>query len=196
MSNWQTKIVGLGAAFLLAACAGTSPTPRFYTLNAVVPAGERGEANYTVAVGAVTVPALVDRPQMVLRVSENRVEISQFQRWAEPLRDELGRVVAENLSRELGRARVTAYPAAPDRPDFRVQIDVLVFDSRPGEAAILEAVWSVRGRRDGDVRSGRTTAREAVGEGFDALVAAHSQAVARLSADIGGAIRGLQGTNR
>ena len=46
-------------------------------------------------------------------------------------------------------------------------------------------------------RSGRTVAREAVqGEGFDALAAAHSRALAKMSADIAAAIRASAGTRR
>ena len=42
----------------------------------------------------------------------------------------------------------------------------------------------------GETRSGRTVAREAVqGDGFDALAAAHSRALAKMSGDIATAIR-------
>ncbi len=42
----------------------------------------------------------------------------------------------------------------------------------------------------GETRSGRTVAREPVqGQGFDALAAAHSRAIAKVSADIATAIR-------
>jgi uncharacterized protein len=48
----------------------------------------------------------------------------------------------------------------------------------------------VRRTSNGETRSGRTDAREPVqGQGFDALAAAHSQAIARVSADIAAAIR-------
>jgi len=64
-------------------------------------------------------------------------------------------------------------------------------ESVRGEAATVDAVWAVRRTAGGSVRSGRTVAREAVqGEGFDALAAAHSRAVARMSDDIASAIRG------
>ena len=60
--------------------------------------------------------------------------------------------------------------------------------------ALLEAVWAVRKTAGGETRSGRTIAREAVeGEGFDALAAAHSRALARMSGDIAAAIRAEAG---
>jgi uncharacterized protein len=69
---------------------------------------------------------------------------------------------------------------------------VQTFDSAPGEAAVLNAVWTVRRVRDGKAETGRTTAREAVQEkSYDALAAAHSRALTRLSRDIADAVRAL-----
>ena len=85
-------------------------------------------------------------------------------------------------------------PFANFDPVYRVTIDVQRFDSVQGEAALLEAVWAVRETAGGKTRSGRTLAREAVqGEGFEALAAAHSRALAQLSADIAAAIRAAAG---
>jgi uncharacterized lipoprotein YmbA len=70
---------------------------------------------------------------------------------------------------------------------------VLDFDSAPGVAAGLDAVWTVRGASGGAVRSGRTTVREAAQEeGYAALAAAHSRALGRMSGDIADAIRALE----
>lgn len=75
---------------------------------------------------------------------------------------------------------------------YRAVIEVQGFDSALGEAAVLDAVWTVRRTKDGRTETGRTTVREAVQEnGYDALVAAHSRAVARLSRDIADAVRAL-----
>jgi len=71
-----------------------------------------------------------------------------------------------------------------------VTINVQRFDSVQGESALLEAVWAVRETAGGKTRSGRTVAREALeGPDFDAFAAAHSRALAKLSADIAAAIR-------
>ena len=66
------------------------------------------------------------------------------------------------------------------------------FESAPGEAATLDAVWTVAARRTASSQTGRTTVREPAPEqGYDALAAAHSRAVARLSRDIADAVRAL-----
>jgi uncharacterized protein len=53
-------------------------------------------------------------------------------------------------------------------------------------------VWTVRRGKDGKAETGRTTAREPMPEkSYDALAAAHSRALARLSQDIAAAVRAL-----
>ena len=56
----------------------------------------------------------------------------------------------------------------------------------------LAMLWTVRRAKDGKSETGRTSAREALQEsGYDALAAAHSRGLARLSQDIADAIRML-----
>ena len=182
-------LCGLGT---LAGGCGSSPPSRFYTLSgtATPPAAS---SNLSVAVGPITIPAAVDRPQMVVSTSANQVELDEFNRWAAPLGNNISRVVAMNLVALLGTPNVTLFPQmlAADA-DFRVAIEVQRFDSTPGDSAVLDAVWIVRRAKDGKADTGRTTVREAVPEkSIDALVAAHSRAMARLSQDVAAAVRVL-----
>ena len=153
-------------------------------------------SNISVAVGPVSVPADVDRPQFVVSTGPNQVALDEFNRWASPLQNDISRVVAENLVMMLGTPRVTLYPQTLSADaDYRAAIEVQSFASAPGEAAMLDAVWTVRRMKDGKTETGRTTVREPVQEkGFDALAAAHSRAVGRLSQDIAGAVRALAGS--
>ena len=76
--------------------------------------------------------------------------------------------------------------------DYRAIIDVQRFDSMPGEAATLEALWVVRRMKDGKAEHGRTMIRQSVSEkDYASLAAAHSQAIARLSQEIADAVRAL-----
>jgi uncharacterized lipoprotein YmbA len=176
----------------LAGC-GSSPAVRYYTLNAVeAPAATAGPAKaaLTVTVGPVSVPEVVDRAQIVLRVDANRVELSEFDRWAEALKLAIPRVVAASLAQQIAEARVFVFSPSAPPADFRVLIDVERFESEPAKAVTVEASWSILPRAKGEPKSGRSVVREPVATaGYDALVAAHSRALARISADIAGAIR-------
>ena len=179
-------------AVLAAGCA--SPTSRFYTLS-TTPAPAGTPVAYSVAAGPVTIPAEIDRPQIVVSTSPNQVTVDDFNRWASPLQDNLARVIAENLVALLGTARVTLFPQTlAAEVDYRVQIEIRNFESAPGKSASLDAVWTVRRTKDGKTETGRTSAREKVdADGYEALAAAHSRGVARLSQDIADLVRTLAG---
>jgi uncharacterized lipoprotein YmbA len=177
---------------ILAAGCGSSPSSRFYTLSAT-PAPAGTPSDLSVAVGPVTIPAVIDRPQIVVSAGPNQVQLDEFNRWAAPLQSNISRVVADNLAALLGTPRVSLFPQTMSAAaDYRVAIQVQTFDSAPGEAATLDAVWTVSRSKDGKSQTGRTAVREAAPQGgFDGLAAAHSRALARLSQDIAAAVRGL-----
>ena len=191
------RMTAIAALCAVAAGCGSSPPSRFYTLSAArVPLGAPTELS--LAVGPVSVPAAVDRPQIVVSVGPNQVRLEEFNRWAAPLQNNISRVVVENLVAMLGTPRVTLFPQSTGEvADYRVVIDVQRFDSVPGDAATVDALWSVRRAKDGKTERGHTSAREAVkNKDYDALAAGHSRAVARLSQDIANAVRALEGSGR
>jgi uncharacterized lipoprotein YmbA len=188
------RLAALAIVCMLAAlAAGCASSPaRFYTLSATA-TPSASSSKLSVAVGPVSVPAAVDRPQIVVSTSANQVTLDDFNRWASPLQDNLARVVAENLVVLLGTPRVTLFPQtlSPD-VDYRVQIEIRNFESAPGKSASLDAVWTVRRSRDGKTETGRSSVREKVDDnGYDALAAAHSRGVERLSQDIADVVRTL-----
>jgi uncharacterized lipoprotein YmbA len=193
------RALAAGVLFFLAGCAST-PQPRYYTLGPTAAAStgssgapaSSGASGFSVSVGPVSVPAVVDRPQIVVSLSENQLRFDESNRWAAPLQDGLSAVIAENLAGILGTPSVSVFPKQSSADaNYRVAVDLQRFESTPGVSAVMEATWIVR-RRDGSVRAGRTSVREAVPErSFEALAAAHSRAAGRLSADIADAIRAL-----
>jgi uncharacterized lipoprotein YmbA len=187
--------LGLSIALAAAVAAGcASPPSHFYTLSPTAEVAGAAAAPYGVIVGPVSIPAAVDRPEFLVQVAPNRVDVDAFHRWAAPLNDAIAGVVAQNLAALLGTPDVATAPLANFKAKYRVTIDVQRFDSLPGQEAVLDAVWAVR-QTGGETRSGRTVAREAVhGEDFAALAAAHSQGLAQLSSDIAAAIRTSEAT--
>ena len=177
----------------VAAGCGTSPPARFYTLSSTA-APPAATSNLFVAVGPVTIPAVVDRPEFVVSIGQNELRVDEFNRWASPLQDGIARTIAENLVAMLGTSRVILFPQqlATD-PELRVAVEIRNFESLPGTAIRLDAVWTLRRTKDGKTETGRTSVRETVPDGsYDALAAAHSRAVVRLSQDIADALLALQ----
>ena len=176
------------AALFIAGCS--SAPSKFYTLNSTAESRGKPGAGYTVMVGPVSVPMEVDRPQFTVKIGPNRVRIDEFNRWAEPLNNNIARVVAGNLVVLLGAPRVISIPMADFAPDYRVTIDIQRFESVPGKSAVIDAVWMVKKAVGSKPLSGRTVATEEVsGEDYEALAAAHSRALAKVSGDIAAAMR-------
>ena len=188
------RVVLIVAVCLAGALAGCSRSPRvtFYTLEpgAKVEAAA-ATALPAVSVGPVTLPEVVDRPQLVVRAAANRVEILETHRWAEPLKSGIPRLIAENLRRLLRSDRVSSYPQhAGTDADYRVLVDVQRFESSPGEAVTVEAVWSLRRAAGGAPKTGRSLVREPVDAvGYDPIVAAYGRALLAVSRDLAGAIQ-------
>jgi uncharacterized lipoprotein YmbA len=189
MARRIAQLISIALAAAVAVGCSTSPA-KFYSLSSTSAADGTPPTAVAVMVGPVTIPASVDQPEFVVQVAANRVQVDEFNRWVAPLGDAIARAVAGDLVVLLGSPEVASSQLANFVPDYRVTIDVQRFESVPGNAATLEAVWTVRKTVGGEIRSGRTVAREPVqGQSYDALAAAHSQALAQMSTDIATAIR-------
>jgi uncharacterized lipoprotein YmbA len=177
---------------VLAGGCASSPKASFYTLSPERPL-EQADTRTPVAItiGIVTVPDIVDRPQLVLRVDANQVALAEFDRWAEPLKSQIRRVIAADLALQFPGTLVSGYPQNVDPAStYVVSIDVQSFESAPGDAASITVLWSVRPPKLAVPMNGRTVAREPTGgAGDEVLVAAHSRALATVSRDIAAALR-------
>ena len=187
--------LALGCALALLAAGCASPPAKFYTLSADAPPAST-TSKLTIVVGPVAVPSVIDRPQIVVTNGANQVTVDEYSRWASPVQDNIARVVAENLVALLGTPRVTLFQSPLGaESEYRVQIEVRNFESAPGKYAALDAVWTVRRLKDGKIETGRTSVRESTdGEGFEALAAAHSRGIRKMSQEIADTVRMLAGS--
>ncbi len=194
MRTLLTTAVMLAAA-VVNGCA-SSPQASFYTLSIERPQESAGDGTaapiptWAIVMGAVTVPEIVDRPQFVMRADVNRITLDEFSRWAEPLKSQIRRVIAADLAVQFPDALVSAFPQNVDHAlTYFVSVDVESFESAP-DAASVSVLWSVKPPKEGKPVSGRTVVSEPTGtQGNEALVAAHSKAMAAVSNAIAAAIR-------
>jgi hypothetical protein len=118
--------------------------------------------------------------------------LAEFDRWGEPVGDNLKRVLAANLSILLCTKTIAFFPWRAGIPiDYRIEMEVLRFDGSLGGNVSLDAWWMVS---SGDGKrilvSKRSTVTEAVGgKDFKSLVGAQSRVLGTLSREIGDAIR-------
>jgi uncharacterized lipoprotein YmbA len=180
---------------LLAACAATQPTS-FYTLSADTGgvAAPRAQEGLTVGLGPVTLPAYLDRPDIVTREGPNQMRLAEFHRWAEPLEPLLARIMAQDLHALLDAEDVIPVPQRRDIPlDRVVEIEVNQLDADQAGQVVFDARWWVyEGNGDTLLASGRSriTEQGAAPPDYESIAAAMSRAVAGASRDIATAIRG------
>jgi uncharacterized lipoprotein YmbA len=178
---------------------GRTQTARFYTLNALTdPSTERqavaSDQDIALGLGPIRLPEYLDRPQIVTRVSPNEVRFAEYHRWAGPLAGDLSNILAENLASLLGTDHIALYPWKSTTPiDCRVEIEVSRFDGKPGDTVLLQSQWIVFSKdRTNVLRTKTSSLSEPVdGSGYEALVAAHSRALAALAREIAEAVRSL-----
>ncbi|MFZ4438421.1 MAG: PqiC family protein [Syntrophales bacterium] len=180
--------------WVVAALAGCSRSPRanFYILEPTAKAETAVPAMNapTVAIATITLPEIVDRPQLVVRVDGSRVDILEMHRWAEPLKSGITRLLAENLSRLLGLDHVSLYPQNnAGETDYRIFVDIRRFEST-ADSITIDAFWTIRRSTQESQKTGRSQVHEPRGgAGFETLVSAYSRALGAVSIDIARAIR-------
>ena len=184
----------LGGVLALTGCAG-SESVRYYVLSAT-PAGPNGVAvrDIPVGVGPVEFPEYLDRPQIVTRTSQNELNVADFDRWAESLKDNTIRVLAENLATLLPSQRVVTYPWKRATPvDYQVTVQVSRFDRLEQGESVLAVRWRVldgggappAGGGGGELLSRTSTYRETPsGPDYPATVAAMNRNLEAFSRDV------------
>jgi uncharacterized protein len=176
-------------AATLGGCLSQNRPIEFYTLSPLPrPVGESGGAPGTiVAVYPAMIPATIDRPQIVTRTAENQVVLAEFSRWGGTLKEEITRVLIENLNILLADRHVDVMGdnLALD-PQFFVAVTFNRLEGRLGDKVWLNAAWTVRDQRSKKMLAVKTsTLQENVsGLGYAELVAAQSRALTVLSREI------------
>jgi uncharacterized lipoprotein YmbA len=173
-------------AVLLTACS-RSPTVRFYTLSETQVTPTAGVSELAVSVGPAQFPRALARNQIVTRAGDTQLKVDEYNVWAAPLEAVFLRVLGDNIATRLGSDRVGVYPAGElFDVDYKVLLDVMQFDGVLGESVSLRVRWAIM--QSGAAVTVKTFSdTQPVAEGddsYDALVAAYSVAVDKLSQGI------------
>ena len=189
----------LGAPFVVvflatlgAGCSLRDAPPRTYVLSAAgVPATTGPHAGPVVGVGPVALPAYLDRRSIVIHEADGEVRLASRHLWAEPLKDGVTRVVAQNLTVMVPTDAALVYPwRSPRVVTYRVTLEIFRFDGTLGGPVVLNGRWRLLDK-DGNELVLRTVAldEQPVDSTYAALVASHSRLLAAVSRDIATAIR-------
>ena len=186
-----TLLLAVVLAFGGCLSPANSPTPRFYTLQAM----EAGQATRTfqvpssalIGIGRVNVPEYLNRPQIVTQSTNNLLHFAQFDRWGEPLEPSLVRLVSKDLSIILPGATLMLSPwnlAIPVK--YQVIMDVVQMDSRLDKDLCLTVQWTVVDLETKQMLAVKRSEfrRPVVPQNYSGLAKALSAECASLSAEI------------
>src|SRR5262245_40965576 len=207
MKNLISAVACVVALFILG-CGSFSAKPdpsRFFTLSALpplVPEAAKAPAEspgISLGIGPITLPGYLDREEIVTRVAQNQINLSENDRWAEPLEDNFTRVLSQNIATILRAERISAYPWAIDKkPVYQVEVEVLRFEADAKQQVQLVARWLIRNTSQKDSARYRETrlSKAAQGGSIENSVAALSDVLADLSREIAAAIETMVGRGK
>jgi uncharacterized lipoprotein YmbA len=173
----------LGAS--LAGCA--SAEPDYYRLSpqpSAAGAAPPARAPRMVELRRVGLARYLDRSEIVRGGGGAKLEVLEGERWAEPLGDMLGRVLAENLTLRLPGSTVFVESSALSlQGEVTVEVEILRFEADAAGAVTLSAQLALRPEGRAERRPARafTTSAPVSGTGTAALVSAMNTALAALA---------------
>ena len=144
----------------------------------------------SLGIGPITLPAYLDRPQIVTRTSHAKLDLSEFEQWAAPLQDDVPRVLADNLSYLIPTNHVTVFPwQRSTLIDYQITVDITHFEGTLGESSALTARWRILGEDGRELLMKTSSFSEQVsGQDHEATVASMSRTLGALSREIAAAL--------
>ncbi|MGR9088195.1 MAG: PqiC family protein [Gammaproteobacteria bacterium] len=166
---------------------GSSPPSQFYLLEPINegPGMSGVSARPLVALGPVRIPRYLDRPQIVTATAQNAYQLSEVNRWAESLDDNVSRVLAQNLPL-LVPVEVVPIKASnrATQARFRVSVTILEFHVNPASQAVLTAQWQIARGLDPILSRQASYRSPASTNDYPVMVAALNDCVNRMSRDL------------
>lgn len=188
VKRFAALIFMLFCTLFLVGCGGTSKPTDFFMLSpimdaqAVSPQGRQ----ISVLVGPVTIPAYLDRDQIISRQTGVEITVFDFDHWAEPLSSNLKRIFITNLSLLLGTDEIYDFDRRnPITTDYQLEVDIYRFDFNKDGKAVLLAFWTILNQRGELLRREKTILEaSSSGENLSNRVAAQNMVISALSRKI------------
>lgn len=194
-------------ALIFNGCLGgpsKTPATRFYVLHSLYSSEHAKRAEPLMAlkdaslgVGPIRLSQVLDRPQIIIRSSQNEIQVSDLDRWAAPLQENIMNVMTDNLSSLLSTGSILKFPWRTTIPiDYQIVLEITRFDGIPGGNVDLRARWGILSDNGRKVLSkAQSSFTEPIGGNTIAqMVSAQSRLVAKLSLEIADEIRRLEET--
>jgi uncharacterized lipoprotein YmbA len=177
--------LGFWVSLTLACCGCASAPVSYYTLIPPAPAASAATASgcCVIEIRNVRVPVQVDRPELVIRRSDEQFDVLSNHLWIAPLRDELRGALLDDIRGRLSQGQPGREAKAQK---YLVFVDITRFESEPAKYALIEAQWRVE-RAGGPKFTApvcKTRAQIPVAGGLSAVVRGYQQGVSTVASGI------------
>jgi uncharacterized lipoprotein YmbA len=183
----------------LAGCLGGPSAPtNFYMLSPLSSSPDgtsvaTAEARIRIGLETVVVPEYLNRNEIVVNLDNTVYQLAEFNQWAEPLSDNLTRVLEQNLTNLLRDDAIDVILASETSIpfDYRLEVDVIRLDGNLGDQVTLVVQWALLETEEDDLKLMRRSQYQepAADNTYKALVLAKSRTVEKLSRDMAAAIK-------
>ncbi len=190
IDKWLLSFIGKLAIvpilMSLLACTSSGPATSYYALSPSASSAAPIDATQrSIGVGPVKLAGYLQNTAIVSRGEGQRLNISGYHAWAEPLDDAIVRVLSADLAHSLKQKNIWPFPwDMRNRPDLQLKISVDQFDGVRGSEVKLNVQWTLFKLDDGSVLAvGREQLGvQADGASYSAYVAAMNQLLVSLTA--------------
>jgi uncharacterized protein len=179
---------GLWLSLLAAACA--SSPDHFYTLN-TLPDTERGPLSTPIVhvLLNVTIPALVDRAEMIISTSSNGIVVLDHERWAVPLSENVSQTLARDIEKRRPDVLIGDRGFDQGSPPVTMKVDIVRMSAQRGGQARIEARWRIVDGGAAVDEIGSAAFEAPLGDDTASVAQAYSQALSALAERLAGDVR-------
>lgn len=178
-------IISFFTILLLSSCSSSKPS-KFYNVVAMKKFDVKTEKVMDLGIRPVTIPNYLTKQQIVTAKSNVEFNVSEINRWLEPLQYSIQRIVAENLGHYLKKSTVKMTNFEKEKYNYTVQIDIHNFDGSFDGWATLTATYHIFKSNDIVFTNQINIKKDFVAtkDDYDKLVIVYSELLDELSLDI------------
>lgn len=181
----------LGPLLVCSGCLGGSPPVRYFLLTPMAPMPLSTQAapdKPLIVVEPVVLPPYLDRTQIVTRRAANHLNLSQTELWGDHLRENISRVLLENLSVLLGTDRIFSPTSlSRDAPAFRIIAQISQFEQGADGIIVLKSRWRLINHQTGKtviVQQSHLTSQPIQTTDYEAIAASMSDLLLQWSQEM------------
>jgi uncharacterized protein len=147
----------VGVSLLAGSCTvlpAQKDTAQYFILSPVAQTTETAQTDYrrelSIGLGPIRFPGYLKRREMVTRLSDDRLRLSDNMWWAESLDSNFQGVLSQDLASHLQTQRIVLFPwYGQQQIDYQIEVQVHRFDTDTANRSELNARWIIKGGRNG-----------------------------------------------